>query len=104
MSLARFTTLNVVSACVWAAAHLVPGLSVGWTLTSYIEIEGWLDAAVELAAVVVAIGLTVWVVRLVFNWRRPLPDKPIAIKQQAGNPADSTSHHGNPAHSNAIEG
>jgi undecaprenyl-diphosphatase len=67
MSLTRFTTLNVISACAWAAAHLVPGLSAGWTLTTFAKPEGWLEEALEIAAVVIVIALIVWIVKLFFR-------------------------------------
>ncbi|HKJ63339.1 MAG TPA: DedA family protein [Hyphomicrobiales bacterium] len=74
MPLPRFIALNVVSACAWAAAHLLPGLSAGWTLTTFIKPEGWLEEALEIASIVIAIALIVWLARLIFI-RRPVPSK-----------------------------
>jgi undecaprenyl-diphosphatase len=71
MPLGRFIVLNVVSACAWAAVHLLPGLSAGLTLTNYAGPEGWLDEAVEIAIWIFVIALIVWAVRLIYNWRRP---------------------------------
>jgi membrane protein DedA with SNARE-associated domain len=73
MPLVQFTALNIISACAWAAAHLLPGLSAGLTLNSYGKAEGWLDEGIEIAAMVVVIALVVWLVRLVVNWRRQEP-------------------------------
>jgi membrane protein DedA with SNARE-associated domain len=74
MPLTRFAALNIVSACAWAAAHLVPGLSAGWTLTTFAEPEGWLEEGLEIAAVAIALGLIIWLAKLIFN-RRPVPPK-----------------------------
>jgi hypothetical protein len=63
--------------------HLLPGLSAGWTLTSFGEPEGWLDEAVEITVVVFAIALIVWVARLISNWRWPA-----LLKFGAANPKD----------------
>jgi membrane protein DedA with SNARE-associated domain len=79
MPLVRFTALNVVSACAWAAAHLVPGLSAGWTMTSYGKPEGWLHEGIEIAGVLVAIALVVWLARRIFI-RRPVPAKFEAVR------------------------
>jgi undecaprenyl-diphosphatase len=68
MPLVRFTVLNGVSSCVWAAAHLLPGLSAAWTLDRYGLSQGWLHKAIEVGAV--ALGAAAAVALFVSLWRR----------------------------------
>ena len=66
----RFTAVNAISACAWAAAHLLPGVSAVWTLGGYGLPESWDNEFVEIAVALGTVALIVWLAKLILDRRR----------------------------------
>lgn len=69
MSPLRFYAVNILSAMVWAPAHILPGAGMGLALGVLGSIGGRLVAAVVGALIV--LGLLLWVVHLGVRWVAP---------------------------------
>lgn len=66
MSAARFYTLNILSAVLWAPAHVVMGILVGATLTVLGAVAGRLEALVVGGGVVILI--IIWLTPRAIGW------------------------------------
>jgi len=78
MNPVHFTTMNVLSALVWAALHLLPGLSIGWIMASLGAVSQRLAILFGLLLVITALllwaghyGVTLSL-RLVPRWQMAL--------------------------------
>ncbi|MCX5581447.1 bifunctional DedA family/phosphatase PAP2 family protein [Kaistia terrae] len=69
MSPLRFYIVNILSALVWAPAHILPGAGMGLALGVLGSIAGRLVAVV--VGALIAVGLVVWVVHLGVRWVAP---------------------------------
>lgn len=72
----RFYTYNIVSAVLWAPAHLIPGMVFGASLALAGEVAGRL--AVGIAVLLVFIWLATWGIRTLYNWLRQHADSWVA--------------------------
>ncbi|HPY40617.1 MAG TPA: VTT domain-containing protein, partial [Thiolinea sp.] len=66
MSQMRFAILNILSSLVWAATHLLPGMSAGWVLGHLAGISKRL--AITLALIVALGVLLIWLIKRGFSW------------------------------------